>query len=97
MEIKEIIMSVDFVIFLIVGTVSGLLAGLVMKGSGLIQNIAVGVVGSVISGFVFDRLNFMDVGDIADPVIAGVFGAVILIAIVWAIRGKEKPSEKNSQ
>lgn len=93
----EIIMSMDFVIFLIVGTVSGWLVGLVMKGSGLIQNIAVGIVGSVISGFVFDRLDFMDLGDIADPVIAGVFGAVILLSIAWAIRGNAKPPKGNSQ
>ena len=52
---------------------------------------SVGIVGSLISGFVFDWLNFMDVGDYADPVIAGAFGAVILLAIAWAIRGKEKP------
>lgn len=95
MEIMEIIKSIDFVIFLIVGVVIGLLAGQIIKERNLIKYVLIGMVGSVISGFVFDWLNFMDVGDIADPVIAGVFGAVILLAIAWAIGGKAKlPVEK---
>lgn len=97
MEIMEIITSMDFIIWLIVGTVSGVLAGQVMKGNSLLGTIVIGIVGSVISGFVFDWLDFMDVGDIADPVIAGVFGAVILLAVAWAIRGKEKPPEGKPQ
>lgn len=90
----EIIRSSDFVIFLVVGVILGALAGQIMKGGNLVQSIVVGIVGSVISGFIFDWLDFMDVGDIADPILAGGFGAVILLAIAWAIRGKEKPSEE---
>lgn len=88
MEIMETLTSVDFVIFLLVGVIAGFVASQVMKGSRLTGNILMGVVGSVISGFIFDWLDFMDVGDIADPAIAGVFGAVIFLAIAWAIRGQ---------
>lgn len=88
MEIMEIITSIDFVIFLIVGAVVGLLYGQFMKskGIGLIGNITICIVGSVISGFIFDWLNFMNVGDVADPVIAGVVGAVILLTIASMFR-----------
>ena len=97
MEIGEIIGSLDFALFLIVGIVVGGLYGHFIKGANFIQSIVIGVIGSVISGFVFDWLNFMDVGDYADPIIAGTFGAVILLAIAWALRGKEKPSEGEPQ
>lgn len=88
MEITEIVMSLDFIIFLVVGGVTGWLASLVQKDSGLGENIVIGVVGSVISGFVFDWLDFMNVGDVADPVIAAVVGAVILLLFASAIRRK---------
>lgn len=102
MEIVEIIRSSDFVIFLLVGVIMSALAGQIMKGGSLAQSIVVGTLGSVISGFIFDWLDFMDVGDYADPIIAGAFGAVILLAIAWAIQGKkklpeEKPTEANPQ
>lgn len=88
MEFIEIVKSIDFVIFLIVGVVAGLFSRQVIKtgGFGLTGNITIGIVGSVISGFVFDWLNFLNVGDIADPVIAGVVGAVILLIIASALR-----------
>lgn len=95
MEIGEIIGSLDFALFLIVGIVVGGLYGQFIKGANFIQSIVIGVIGSVISGFVFDWLNFMDIGDYADPIIAGSFGAVILLAIAWVLRGKEKPPKVN--
>lgn len=97
MEIVEIIKSLDIIILLIVGSIVGFFVGQIMKGGSLIGNIVLGMAGSLVSGFVFDWLNFMDVGDIADPVIAGVFGAVILLAIAWAVRGKKKPPEGEPQ
>lgn len=91
MDVMEIVNSIDFVIFILVGAIAGLLSGQVIKGGGfgLTGNILIGIAGSVISGFVFDWLNFMNVGDIADPVIAGVVGAVILLAIATPFRRKE--------
>lgn len=85
MEFTEILMSIDFVIFLVVGALCGWLATKIVKGS-LVGNLVIGVVGAVIAGFAFDFLNFMDVGDIADPVIAATVGAVNLLAIAAASR-----------
>ena len=95
MEVMEIIRSSDLVIFLVVGVILGALAGQIMKGGSLVQSVLIATVGSLISGFIFDWLDFMDVGDIADPILAGGFGAVILLAVAWALRGKEKPPEVN--
>jgi uncharacterized membrane protein YeaQ/YmgE (transglycosylase-associated protein family) len=84
----DFFVTVDFIICLIVGAVVGLLAGQVIKGKGLglIGNIVVGIVGGVAGGWAFDVLDFMDIGDVLDPIIAGVVGAVILLAIASAIR-----------
>ena len=46
---------VGLVIFLLIGAVAGWLAGVIMKGGGfgLIGNIVVGVIGSLIGGWLF--------------------------------------------
>lgn len=99
MEVMEIIRSVDFFIFLIVGAIAGGLFGQFVKGGGfgLAGNITIGIVGSAISGFVFDWLDFMNVGDLADPVIAGVLGAVILLTIANALKPKETTTHESAE
>lgn len=77
----EFIMSVDSVICVIAGAVIGALTGQVAKGFGIYVNIAIGAAGGLIGGLVFDRINVIDVGDYADPIIAGVVGSVIALAI----------------
>ena len=79
----EFIASIDSVICLLVGAVIGGLAGLIMKGFGMLGNIGVGAAGGLIGGLVFDQINVLDVGDIEDPLIAGAVGAVIAMAIAF--------------
>lgn len=81
MEFNEIIGSIDFTIFLIVGVVMGGIYGQLVKGENFIVSVIIGVVGSVISGFIFDAINILDIGDYADPIIAGTLGAVILLTL----------------
>jgi uncharacterized membrane protein YeaQ/YmgE (transglycosylase-associated protein family) len=66
----------------LVGAIIGGLAGYIMKGLGMLGNIAVGAAGGLIGGLVFDKMDVIDVGDIADPAIAGVVGSAIAMAIV---------------
>ena len=48
----------DIIIFLIVGLIAGWLAGVVMKRSyGLVGNLAIGVVGAIIGGYLFSWLG----------------------------------------
>lgn len=94
----ELIMSIDFVIWLLVGAVLGVVSGQFMKGGGygIVGNVAIGVIGSVISGFAFDIVDFMDFGDLADPIIAGVVGATILLAAAALLRRQESNSSATS-
>jgi uncharacterized membrane protein YeaQ/YmgE (transglycosylase-associated protein family) len=77
----EFIASIDSVICVLVGAIIGGLAGYIMKGLGMLGNIAVGAAGGLIGGLVFDKIDVIDVGDIADPAIAGVAGSAIAMAI----------------
>jgi uncharacterized membrane protein YeaQ/YmgE (transglycosylase-associated protein family) len=80
--------SPDGIICLAVGAIVGLLVWLFIKGGrlGLIGNLVVGAVGAVVSGYLFDVIGIIDVGDYEDPMIASVVGAVIFLAIARAIR-----------
>ena len=86
--------GVDVIICLVVGAFAGWMAGPFMKrgGYGLIGNIVIGVVGSVLSGLLFDWINVIDVGDLLDPLIAGALGAAILLAVAGAIRPASRTS-----
>lgn len=77
----EFIASINSVICVVVGAIVGALAGRIVKGFGMVGNVAAGAAGGLIGGLVVDKLDFMDVGDYADPAIAGVLGSVIAMAI----------------
>lgn len=79
--------SPDGIICLIVGAIIGAIATQVWrKGLGMLGNIVLGAVGGVLSGYLFDLVNIMDVGDYADPIIAAVIGAVIVLAVANMLR-----------
>jgi uncharacterized membrane protein YeaQ/YmgE (transglycosylase-associated protein family) len=74
-------------IFLLIGAVAGWLAGLVMRGGGfgLIGDIIIGIIGSVIGGWLFGALG-IHVAGIFGSIIAAFIGAVVLLAIIRAIK-----------
>jgi uncharacterized membrane protein YeaQ/YmgE (transglycosylase-associated protein family) len=80
-------MDMGWIIALIVGGVAGWLASLVMNrdaSMGIVWNIVVGCVGSVIGNFIANRFGIA--GSVKEFSIVGLivafFGAVILLAIV---------------
>ena len=77
----------NLILFLIIGGVAGWLAGLIMKGRGfgVLANIGIGIVGSVLGGFVCRLLGLAAQGAIGELVTATV-GAVLLLAVVSAIK-----------
>ncbi len=76
-----------FLIFLLIGCLVGWLAGVIWKGRGfgLVWNIIIGVAGSFLGGFIFSLLGIHFQGYIGS-IIAALVGALILLAIVNAIR-----------
>jgi uncharacterized membrane protein YeaQ/YmgE (transglycosylase-associated protein family) len=82
------IMVESLIAWLIVGAIAGWLAGLIVKGYGfgLIGNIAVGIVGAVVAGYLLPRLGVgLGVGMVA-AIINAVIGAVVLLVIIGLIR-----------
>ena len=77
----------NLIIFLVIGALAGWLAGVIMKGGGfgLIGNIAVGVVGAFLGGWLLPKLGVSIGGDFGGFITA-VIGAVILLFIVRLIK-----------
>ena len=71
--------------------VVGLLAGWAaakITGSphSLLRNIAVGLIGAVLGGFLFTRLGVQVMPDFAGQLVTAIIGAVLLLVILQAIR-----------
>lgn len=75
-------------IWLLVGAVAGLLAGMIVKGGGfgLLGDIVVGIVGAFFGGWLLPRLG-INLGVGLVPVIASAtIGAVVLLLVLRVIR-----------
>ncbi len=79
--------------WIVVGLIAGWLASSVMKGgsSGLVGDIVLGIVGALLGGFLAaqllgipDAVNAINVSSI----LVAFIGAVILIALLRAVRGR---------
>mgnify|MGYP001794067286 CR=1 FL=1 len=79
--------------WVVIGLIAGLIAGMVMKGSGygLVGDIVVGLVGALLGGFLASLLGLGGLNS-SDPISWGslliaVVGAIILIAILRLVSG----------
>lgn len=81
-------MLVNILVWIVVGAIAGWLASLVMKTSqGLLMDIVVGIIGAIIGGWVLGLLGMGETGTFSiASVITAFIGAVILIAILRAVR-----------
>jgi uncharacterized membrane protein YeaQ/YmgE (transglycosylase-associated protein family) len=73
--------------FLLIGLIAGWLAGRVMRGGGfgVVGDMIVGVIGALIGGWLFGLLGIA-AGGLIGSIITAFVGAVILIALLRAIR-----------
>ncbi len=84
----EYLMSIDSLLAIISGAVIGLLIAQLMKewSFGLPLSLLLGLVGGLFGGATFNMLDVMDIGDYADPIIAGAIGAAVVLLVAGAIR-----------
>jgi uncharacterized membrane protein YeaQ/YmgE (transglycosylase-associated protein family) len=73
--------------WIIVGLVAGWLAHVILGGRGrLFGNIAVGLIGALVGGFLFEKLHLQVMPDFWGNLITATIGAVIFLFIWRAIR-----------
>lgn len=77
-----------FVWFIAVGFVAGLLAGVIMKGSGygMLGDIVVGVLGGLLGGGLVQALGIPFGEGLLGAVLVATFGAVLLVMILRLIK-----------
>ncbi len=75
------------ILSLIIGGIAGWLAGLIMRGDGygILIDIILGIVGGWLGGWLFGALN-LHIGGTFGVLITSIVGAVILIALLRAIK-----------
>lgn len=75
--------------WLIVGLVAGVLASLVMGGTGygIIGDIIIGIVGAFVGGWLFTALGVASpVGGLAGTILVAFIGAVVLLFVLRLLR-----------
>ena len=80
----------DLLTWIIVGLVAGVLASLVMGGTGygIIGDIIIGIVGAFVGGWLFRSLGVTSpMGGLAGIIFVAFIGAMVLIFVLRLIRG----------
>jgi uncharacterized membrane protein YeaQ/YmgE (transglycosylase-associated protein family) len=73
--------------WIIVGLLAGWLAAKITESPhGLIRNLIVGLVGSLLGGFLFTKLGLNVVPDFWGELITAIVGAVVLLFVLQAVR-----------
>ena len=80
----------DILTWIIVGLIAGVLASLVMGGTGygIIGDIIIGIVGAFIGGWLFSQLGVgTPFGGLPGTIFVAFIGAVVLLLVLRLIRG----------
>ena len=83
----------DIIVWIIVGALAGWVASMIMKtdaSMGALANIVVGIIGAFLGGWVVSLFGYsVAEGQLNIPsVLTAILGAVILLAIIKAVRGQ---------
>jgi uncharacterized membrane protein YeaQ/YmgE (transglycosylase-associated protein family) len=73
--------------WIFIGLIAGWLAHIILGGrGGIFGNLAVGLVGAIVGGFLFEKLNLHVMPDFWGNLITATIGAIIFLWIWRAIR-----------
>ena len=73
--------------WIFIGLIAGWLAHIILGGrGGIFGNLAVGLVGAIVGGFLFEKLNLQVMPDFWGNLITATIGAIIFLGIWRAIR-----------
>jgi uncharacterized membrane protein YeaQ/YmgE (transglycosylase-associated protein family) len=88
MHILSVYIPQSVIAWVIIGLIAGWLAGTVSRGRGFgcIADIILGMVGAVIGGWIFEKLNIRGAG-LLYSIAAATVGAVILVAVARIFSG----------
>ena len=84
----------DFLTWVIVGLIAGVLASIVMGGTGygLIGDIIIGVVGAFVGGWLFRALGVASpMGGLPGVIFVAFIGAVVLLFVLRLLRRRPRP------
>jgi len=72
----------------LVGLIAGWAAGKIMRGSGYgpVTDIALGIVGAMVGGFLVRLVGFQPMGGLISSVVTSTLAAIILIAIARKLK-----------
>ena len=79
----------DLLTWLIVGLVAGVLASLLMGGTGygIVGDIIIGIIGAFVGGWIFSALGVASpIGGLGGTIFVAFIGAVVLLLILRLIR-----------
>lgn len=80
----------DIITWLIVGLVAGVLASVVMGGTGygIVGDIIIGIIGAFVGGWIFAQMGLNSpLGGLAGTIFVAFIGAVVLLFVLRLIRG----------
>jgi uncharacterized membrane protein YeaQ/YmgE (transglycosylase-associated protein family) len=73
--------------WIVIGLLAGWIAAKITNAPhGLIRNLIVGLIGALVGGFLFEKLNVMVVPDFWGNLITATIGAIVFLLIWQAIR-----------
>lgn len=84
-------MTTDTIIFLAIGGLAGWIAGLLTQGTGfgILRNVIIGVIGSVIGGWLFSFLKIEIRSDLIGKIVTASAGALILLWLAKSVTSRK--------
>ncbi len=74
--------------WIVIGLLAGWLANAILggRGSGLLYNLAIGLVGAIVGGLIFGALHIVPENNFIGQLVSATVGAIVLLVIWRAIR-----------